>query len=472
VKAQALSPFVKKALGTPGDWRLRRPAPLALPRIGISWIGPVVLIVATVIGWFAFADAVGEEDPVAFALFIGSVSILLMAWSNILSTRLRILEPFFGGLDVMYRWHRWFGSLSVAAMWLHIQFVDDVKGIAGASKDVADSAEDLAGLGEKVLYVLVIASLIRWVPYRWWRQSHKLLIFAYATASWHFHTATKPYANDSLWGRWFQVIMVMGIVAWMYRVLWRDGVRRGRRCEVVAVKSSGSTTTVDLVSTGRPFKWRAGQFVFVRIGSGATSEPHPFTVASVPSDGFIRIVVKNLGDWSEQVGHRVKVGDTALVEGPYGRLRLFPKKPTTVVWVAGGVGVTPFLAGSRVRRDGIVPHLFYAVRSQDDAPGLHQLTKAAQAGRIVLHLHVSNEGSRLTIKDLTTAFGADGLRGSHVVMCGPDSLVIDMTRGVHALGADHVHVEKFDIRTGIGPDLSREVDEILRSVRQQKTHIG
>ena len=427
----------------------------------------MILIAATAVGWFAFADAVGEEEDVAFSLFIGSVSILLMAWSNLLSTRLRFLEPFFGGLDLMYRWHRWFGALSVAAMWLHIQYVDDVEGIRGASEDVADAAEELAGLGETVLYVLIIASLIRWVPYRWWRQSHKLLIFPFATASWHFHTSTKPYANDSLWGRWFQVIMVAGIVAWMYRVLWRDGVMRGRRYEVVAVNNNGSTVTVDLAATGRPLKWRAGQFVFVRIGAGSVSEPHPFTIASVSRDGYVRLVVKSLGDWSEQLGARVTVGDPARVEGPYGRLHLFPRTRRTVVWIAGGVGVTPFLAGCRVRRDGVVPHLFYVVRNRDDAPGLKELTKAARAGRIVLHLHVSEEGTRLRVEDLFDEFGEDGLCNSHVVMCGPDLLVHDMTTAVRSLGARHVHVEKFDIRTGAGPDLSREVDDVLQAVRQR-----
>ena len=456
--------------GSKSDWRLHWPGLPGRPQPSLAWWGPLVLIVATGVGWFAFADAVGEEGNVAFALFIGSVSILLMAWSNVLSTRLRVLEPFFGGLDLMYRWHRWFGALSVAAMWLHIQYVDDVEGIRGASKDIAEAAEELAGLGEKVLYVLIIASLIRWVPYRWWRQSHKLLIIAYATACWHFHTATKPYANDSAWGRWFQVIMLMGIIAWAYRVLWRDGIMRGRRYEVVQVNTHGSTTSIDCAPKGRPLKWRAGQFVFIRIGSGAVAEPHPFSVASVHTDGYVRLIVKSLGDWSEQISDRVAVGDSVRIEGPHGGLRLFPRTKKTVVWIAGGVGVTPFLAGSRVRRDGIVPHLFYAVRSKNDAPGLEELTEASRAGRIVLHLHVSEEGTRLNAEHLISEFGDDGLQHSHIVMCGPDALIHDMRKVVRSLGSRHVHVEKFDIRTGVGPDLSREVDSLVLAVRQRIDH--
>lgn len=455
-------------VGRRDDWRLRRPVTPQRPQVSLAWVGPTVLLVVTGVGWFAFADpdAKGPGD-VALALYVGSVSILLMAWSNVLATRLRLLEPFFGGLDRMYRWHRWLGGLAVAAMWLHIQTVDDVKGIRGASKDVADTAEDLAGLGEKALYVLVIASLLRWVPYRWWRQSHKLLIVPFVLASWHFHTATKPYANASFWGRWFQVLMITGIVAWVYRVVWRDGIRRGRHYTVSSVAQSGSVTEIELTPVGRAMKRRAGQFVFVRIGSGPLSEPHPFTVASTPDDPRLRLVVKDLGDWSGDLCGLTQVGDRVLVEGPYGRLKLFPREPATTVWVAGGVGITPFLSAVGAAPGGARrPQLFYAVRSRSDAPWLHELESAAGAGHIDLHLFVSDEGNRMRADSLRRHFGDDGLRGAHVVMCGPDRLVKDVTSTVRSLGAREVHVDGFDIRTGVGPDLSRQVNTLLSSTRE------
>jgi predicted ferric reductase len=423
---------------------------------------------ATAAGWLAFADAKGDDGSVAFALFIGSVSILLMSWSNTLATRSGLLEPLFGGLDKMYRWHRWFGAMAVGAMWLHIQTVDDVKGIRGASKSVAEAAEELAGTGEVLLYVLIVASLVRWIPYRWWRQSHKLLILPYVFASWHFHTATKPYANSSLWGRWFQAIMLLGIATWAYRVLWRDGIRRGVAYRISGIDRTSSVTTLEMEPAKRKMKFRPGQFVFLRIGSRSVSEPHPFTIASGPSEPVLRIHVKNLGDWSGTLADRVSVGDTVRVEGPYGRLHLFPKRSHPVVWIAGGVGITPFLGTiSEGGGTGHVPHLFYAVRSRNEAPGLDVLASAHAEGRIVLHLHVSDEGSRLRPDDLRDVFGPNGLRGAHVAMCGPDALINDMTRTVRSLGARHVHVEAFDIRTGIGPDLSREVDQLIGSIRSR-----
>jgi len=462
--AGTLRAAVRLLTGRLSDWRIRRPQVPSAPRPSLSWTGPAVAAGSVLAGWWAFKDAVGREENVAFALFIGSVSIMLMAWSNILSTRALLLEPLFGGLDRVYKWHRWFGALSVAAMWLHSENIDDVKGIRGASKDVADAAEDLAGTATNMMYVLIAASLLRLVPTRWWRVTHKFLVVPYVIACWHFYTATKPYANGSAWGVWFGAWMLAGVAAWVVRVVWLDMVRRGSPHRVVRTDSNGDTTTLELEPVGRRLRHRPGQFAFLKLEKKGMREPHPFTIASAPGEKTLRFVIKDLGDWTSRVGLAVRPGDTVTVEGPYGRLRLSPRhRAGETVWIAGGVGITPFLGAAVARRPEAqpVPHLFYCVRSRDSAAGLDMLEQAAQEGRIRLHLQASSEGNRLDGDVLRGVFGEDGLRGAHVVMCGPDSLVRALTREVRSLGARHVHVEGFDIRTGVGPDLSREIDEFL-----------
>lgn len=459
-------PQVMKTLwGTRQDWRLTRPALPVMPQWGSHWVGPVMAIVSLVVGWFAFRDARGD-GAVSFALFIGSVSILMMAWSNLLATRILPLEQLFGGLDRMYRWHRWFGALSVGAMWLHMQTVDDVKGIRGASKDVADAAEDLAGTGSNVLYVLVAVSVLRWLPTRWWRWSHKLLVIPYVFASWHFYTATKPYANDSLWGTWFTGFMLLGLVAWVYRVLWRDVVRRGRQYRVSNISTVGDAAELVLEPVGVPLRHGVGQFVFLKFAVSGMSEPHPFTIASSPEESELRFFIKDLGDWTGELTHRIHVGARVKVEGPYGALPVVPQHSASeILWIAGGVGITPFLgaACSRMPDDGPTPHLFYCVRYRQDAVALRELEKAAREGRIVLHVHASSEGNRLSSHHIAAVVGPEGLADAHVVMCGPDGLIKSMRTAVRGLGARHIHVEGFDIRTGVGPDLSRTLHKLMTS---------
>ena len=455
-------------MGTRDDWRIRVPArPRPVP-VGASWLGPLVLLATSLIGWIPLSGAVGKEGDVAFALFIGSVSIMFMAWSNVLSIRASWLEPLFGGLDTMYRWHRWIGGLSVGAMWLHMEMVDDVRGIPGASRDVADAAEDLAGTAANMLYALVFVSLLRWIPTRWWRISHKFLVVPYTIACWHFFTATKPYANDSAWGIWFAAAMLVGLGAWFVRVVWRDMLRRGAVHRVVSVESTSGTVTVDLEPVGRPITHDQGQFVFLKWHRNGASEPHPFTIASAPSDPVLRFVIRDLGDWTSRFVTTVAPGDLVTVEGPYGRMQAVPDRHRdTVVWVAGGVGITPFLgaACSRDPGDGPRPILFFCIRSRHDAPGMAELTRAHDEGRIDLRVHASSENTRLRPSDLEREFGPGGLLNAHVAMCGPDALLRQMIPAVRSLGATHVHVEAFDIRTGVGPDLSRWIDGLIAARR-------
>ena len=454
---------IKTLLGTPADWRLTKPQLPQSPRVNYTWIGPGMALFTIFVGWFAFTKTIGDDNA-AFALFIGAVSIMMMTWSNLLSTRILPLEQIFGGVDRMYVWHRWLGALSVGAMWLHLEMVDDVKGIRGASKNVADAAEDLAETGSTLLYILVGISLLRWLPTRFWRLTHKLLVLPYAFACWHFYTSTKPYANDSLWGAWFTGFMLLGLAAWVYRVLWRDMIQKGKLHRVSHIEIIGNVITIELEPVGEPMKYQSGQFAFLKVKVPSLREPHPFTIASSPDEQCLRFVIRDLGDWTHRLMTSLAINDRIVVEGPYGHLAPIPNHHVDqVVWIAGGVGITPFLGSSisRPTEDGPTPHLFYCVPSRQNAPAIELLEIADREGRIILHVHASDEKNRIQPDHVVNAIGAGNLQNAHIVMCGPDSLVRSMKSGLRRHGARHMHVEGFDIRSGFGPDLSRHIDDAL-----------
>ena len=459
--------IVRGLLGRRSDWRLVRPR-MSAPRPTVGWIGTALVVASVAFSWFAFDTATGSGS-VGLALYLGASSILLMAWSFILALRLRFLEPLFGGLDRMYRVHRWAGTIAVVLMFFHIQTGFDIKGgIRGADKSLAEAAEELAGVGEIILYVLIGISLIRWVPYRWWRLTHKLLGIPFLFACFHFFTAEKPYANGSAWGWWFGAWMVAGTIAWIARVVVLDAVLPGRRYRIVSADTTGTVTDLRLAPVdGRPFGQRIGQFAFVKLQVPGMREPHAFTIASNPNDPELRFLVKDLGDWSGRLhaaDASTLAGAAVIVEGPYGKFRPHSGKGPDL-WVAGGVGITPFLAAvaSLPERGGTnVPTLVYCVRTRADAMALTELEAAAGSGRLRLSLHVSDEGTRLDPARLAAIAGRTDLRGVHVSVCGPDPLVAAVVHAGRQLHAKAVHTEDFDIRQGFGPDLSKPIDTWTR----------
>jgi len=463
-----LPEIARRAIGRRSDWYLHR-RPASLPRFRASWLGSLVVAASVLVGWFAFAGAVDDDGgSVQYGLWVGSASIVLMAWSFVLALRPRSLERVFGGLDRMYRVHRWAGSLAVVAMFLHTQAEPEVEGgVRGAARSLADSAEDLAGVGEILLYVLVGISLLRWIPYRYWRWTHKFLGVPFAFASWHFFTAEKTYANNSPWGWWFGTIMVLGLVAYLLRVIGRDMLRPGVRYRVTGIDRQGSTSEIRLAPVNRPLRHEAGQFSVLKLRVPGLREPHVFTIASGPDEPEIRFFIRDLGDWTGAIQDADRQeaalrGAEAVIEGPYGHFRPRPATPGPTLWIAGGVGITPFLSSLSAADTSAAaepPLLLYCVRDRRDATALPLLEHAAAEGRITLEVFESSTGRRFSaerLAELTTS-----LRGTHVAVCGPASLVAAASSAARTLGAPHIETELFDIRGGFGPDLSRTFDELI-----------
>jgi len=460
--APSRSSLLRTAVGTRRDWAITRPRLRLRPLAAL--IGPALIAATTLAGWFAFAGAQGEEGgSVALGLFVGAASIVLMAWSFLLAVRIPLLEPIFGGLDRAYQAHRWAGTLAVPTMFLHARLEPEVEGgILGAARSVADTAEGLAGVAEYSIYALVAISLLRWFPYRFWRWTHKLLGIPFVFACWHFFTAEKTYANNSPWGWYFGTIMVVGVIAYLWRVVGRDMIARGKRYEVTVANRAGATLEVELAPKSRPMRHHAGQFAVLKFQTEGLSEPHPFTVASSPDSASLRFYIRDLGDWTHKLQSADLVGTEVLVEGPYGRFEPLPRTARPVVWVAGGVGITPFLSAVDSLPPSPVgqrPTLIYCVPSRENATAIDELEAAHRDGRIELVVKASQDGNRFTASDLET--GAIPTADAHVAVCGPANLVADVAAAAERGGAATVESEAFDIRSGIGPDLSREIDELV-----------
>ena len=81
---------------------------------------------------------------------------------------------------------------------------------------------------------------------------------------------------------------------------------------------------------------------------------HPFTISSAPQEGVVRVTVKALGDYTSRLQELVEPGMPAVIGGPHGRFNHW-RGTDRQVWIAGGVGVAPFLSWVRAL-DGELPH--------------------------------------------------------------------------------------------------------------------
>lgn len=111
--------------------------------------------------------------------------------------------------------------------------------------------------------------------------------------------------------------------------------------------------TTRIVISKPPISWTAGQHVLLSCHAIAPLQSHPFTIASIPSDGRMEFIVKSKsGGTKRYLRHAEKVGlpvietpvqlrqqSAVTIEGPYGRIRPL-KQFDSVMLIAGSSGGT------------------------------------------------------------------------------------------------------------------------------------
>ena len=132
------------------------------------------------------------------------------------------------------------------------------------------------------------------------------------------------------------------------------------------------------------------------IDADGFREAHPFTISSGAREGRLRFTMKALGDYTRRVRESLAEGAKA-IEGPYGRFNPL-RGEARQVWVAGGIGITPFLSVLRSMEPGHgkTVRLCYCVRTAAEALFLEELVACAGvAGDVTVLPFNSENGLRI-----------------------------------------------------------------------------
>lgn len=414
--------------------------------------GVVLVVVAALVPLVWFVPLMGKHDGLAVASqYLASAGLITMGLSQMLATRWRWLETVFGGLDRIYVLHKWMGVTALGAILLHDTMDADIDSLERETL-LTGAAETF---GEFALYgflVLAIVSIATFVPYQFWRLTHKFMGAMFALGTLHYLFMPKPFGLGDPPGLYVLGFCVLGLVCYAWTLVPDGRLRVNHRYKVTAVEDAGDAVAITLAPEKRGIRHRAGQFAFVRFDAPGLGETHPFTISKAPdAQRGLRFTVKALGDFTDELKRTLKAGVGAKVSPAYGHFRRHGKGPE--VWIAGGIGVTPFVAWAQdLAADGPAVHLFYCVRNRARAAHLTAL-EALTAEKPALNLHVVESGTRgrLTAADVSAA--VDGALGkTRVAFCGPKEMREALRRDLGQMGlpAGRFVFEEFEIRSGIG----------------------
>ena len=412
----------------------------------------IVLVVITVLVWAVFPpEREGVEHYARYqaGMTLGSLVIVLMSFSLFLSTRPRWAEPFFGGMDKMYQTH-WRASTSAfLLMFVHLLIVP----LHLVDLALGNYLAIVSFLG---IIAIVLPTLAPRVPflnkltgntYEGWKRLHGFIGIFFILGYVHSITVRAPTSPAINWN---QVFVFLGIGSYLYTEIISRFTGRYVPYTVAAVnRPNNSTTEVVMKAKGKPIKHaHAGQFLFVRFkGDKVLDEAHPFTISSAPHEGELRVTVKAVGDFTRYLFANLKPGMDAVVEGAYG---LFDYRTggDKQIWVAGGIGITPFLSFLRDLKTELAHevHFYYTVRHPEEAVFSDEIESIAKKHpRLKAHIRHSSTHGSLSVDEIVKNAGGD-VHQHHIYMCGPLPMVQAFEKKFLEAGAGNIHYEEFNFR--------------------------
>jgi predicted ferric reductase len=400
----------------------------------------------------------------------GIAAAVLLAFIVILASRLAVMEVLFGDLTKVYVAHGVLGMSMFALVSFHpLMYL--VGGLLfGAS--FLSAAHVLVPfhvvLLDWISYITIAAALIPTMYMRlsfvWWRAIHLLLGAALILTGYSilidnaaFDTSQIPALRDYLY-----VLFILGAASFLWVAVFRRIAEPKREYRILEAEYHEAANAIELSvePVGRPVRFRAGQFAYVDILQNLDQvrrefEAHPFSIASAPGEERLKLVIEGAGDHTRRV-QQVSAGDDSrvLIHGSFGRLVIDRPERRKQLWLAGGIGITPFLAmADELSRhpDAYADYDVILVVGVDTAEQAFHLERLRRYERAFpgLSVHVWDRSERglPTAEAIRDTLAAD-ITDRAVMISGPEVMLSHLTRQLLALG---VHRGQIRSERAIGP---------------------
>lgn len=383
-------------------------------------------IVITIL-WF-FSDTLFpspfemKQFTKSFMQYTGIMAFMGMSVAMLLATRSQKIGQYLHGMDKSYRLHKWLGIavlVMTIAHWGWKKFL--LKWIMGAKgkppqREGREAAENVVfslkeflqqyhhqaeEIGEYALYfllILLVLALIKKFPYRIFAKTHIVMAIVYLAIVFH----TVVLAKFDYWTQPIGIVLgvftVLGTVSACILLFKQAGKKQKTLATVTNIVKYPNLKTTKIEFKANHWKGhKSGQFAFIDFKKD--QEPHhPFTITNAwdKEKKIVTFHVKSLGDYTNTLADNLKIGDRAIVEGAYGCFTFDDKdqsKPQ--VWIAGGVGVTPFLAKldelSKTNNKRLIDFFFSAKNVDDNFREM--LVEKAKKANVNLHIYpIPNKG--------------------------------------------------------------------------------
>ncbi len=372
------------------------------------------------------------------AYLVAGLSLTSFSLVFLLAARNQWTEKWFGGYDVIYPIHKYLSIFALVSVVLHGQLVELSRGEVGNIGNIGSIAQFL------FIALIVIAILGRKFKYENWRIVHRLMVIPYAVGLYHTYiSGIIDWTQLTALTAWIIGGAIIGLTCSAYMIFFYRKIGFNHKAKVTGLKHLTESSLEIEMTLKKPIKFNVGQYIFFRVKqSGIEQAPHPFSISG--GDGkHLYISVKALGDFTAQLVETLEVGSDVELNGPYGHLT-FEKGSQKQVWIAGGVGITPFMAYLRERKLEFPVDLYYSYRGESEALYKNFLENyQEQNPYFKLHITDTSKSSRWD----PTTLRSDS--ETTIFMCGPSKMMNSMIKILRTTTKAEIVYENFEFSRAI-----------------------
>lgn len=348
---------------------------------------------------------------------IPGLALTTLSWTFLLTTRSAHLEVLFHGIENMYAIHKVMAVFSLILLAFHNISMGGLWG--------SHLAAQLGNIGiDLFVSIVLVAFLGKILKYETWRWIHRLVYLAYIFGLLHVYMMigarlTQPSLLSFVVG----FFAILGLAAGFYIIFLYQTIAFPYLGKIIGLKHLNHDTTEIEIQLSQAFTYEYGQFAFLKIHQdGFEKAPHPFSISG-GSGNRIFFTIKASGDHTQQIYNELQLGSRVSIDRAYGHM-LLKEGRKQQVWIAGGIGITPFISYLREKKDlQQKVSFYYAYSGEENAVYLDFLREYAEQNSN-LDLHIVNsqkEGyldfSNYPLTDHTTIF-----------MCGPTKMMEAFTQ--------------------------------------------
>jgi len=393
------------------------------------------------------------------------VGFMMLGLQAVLAARIKWMErPF--GFDIVIRYHKHMAVFAAILILLHPLML--AFGGAGLALLTTLKIPWYLWAGKVALGLLVITVVISLpqfplrLAFERWRALHDVLFpVIIILAFLHSRFIGMDFSSAVLRGLWVGML-TLALVVFIYHRFIRPLFLGLHPYRVSGVKQeTGNVWTVSLAPPPgmQRYAYLPGQFQFITFhrGRGLPEEEHHWTICSSPTEAdTVSSTIKELGDFTATIG-QTKPGDTATVHAPFGRFSyLLHPDERDLVFIAGGIGITPLMGMLRHMRDSkaVIPVLLLYANKDEGEICFKKELAAIEKGRFpklkVVHVLSSpakgwkGEAGRID-RERIEQYCGKAIAKKAFYICGPPGLLEGTIATLRALGVSdgRMHIEIF-----------------------------